>query len=258
MTDRRPITALARRRAWGELGVRPWTFLTLLLAMVALGMFASRLGGWRHEKWVIEHGTPVTGEVSVIGLNQAREGTRDEELLVTLLYTPPGSKTPLEGQNTLPRSPGKMLSLKDRLPVRIDPSKPAFWTVRTEPAPLTLVMVTPLLCGGVAVLCGLLVLFKRRATLRAFQSAAPRRATVVSVRQSPLAPFSKLVGVTLDDVFDVVSDRRVRDCYWPNKSGPIHPKQSIEVLVSKRRTFAAAAYDIAPSSAGDLLREKPQ
>ena len=254
MTDRRPITALARRRAWGELGVRPWTFLTLLLAVAAVALVATRWGDWRHEKWVIENGTPMNGEVVYIGRSLGREGNRDEALFIALRYTPPNSTTPLEAWNDLPRDPGKKLSAKDVLKIHIDPAKPEYWTERTEPAPLALVMVTPLLCGGVAVLCGVLALLKRSAVLRALKTAEPRRATVVSVRQSPLAPFSKLVGVTLDES----EDRRVRDCYWPNSAGPIHPKQSIEVLVSKRRTFTAAAYGESPTMAGDLLRGKSE
>ncbi|MDB5328016.1 MAG: hypothetical protein JWM57_3585 [Phycisphaerales bacterium] len=252
------MTALVRRRAWGELCVRPWTFLTLVLIVAAVALVATRWGDWRHEKWVIENGTPVNGEVFYIGRSLGREGNRDEALYVALRYTPPNSTTPLEAWNDLPRQPGKKLSAKDVLHIHIDPAKPEYWTERTEPAPLALVMVTPLLCGAVAVLCGILAIIKRAGAIRAYKTAEPRRATVVSVRQSPLAPFSKLVGVTLDDVPDVASDRRVRDCYWPNTAGPIHPKQPIEVLVGKRRIFAAAAYGQSPTMSGDLLGNKPE
>ncbi|HEX8325387.1 MAG TPA: hypothetical protein VF595_15905 [Tepidisphaeraceae bacterium] len=239
MTDR-PITTAVRRRAWGELGVRPWTFLTLLLGVAALALAASRWGDWRHEKTVIETGTPVDGEVVYVGRSLGREGNREEALHVALRYAPPGSSAPLEAWGDLPRSPGKSVSAKDVLRVRIDPNRPEYWTERTSAPPLALVMVTPLLSAGVALLCFLIAWAKRHSALTAYRTAGATRATVTSVRQSPLAPLSKIVGVTIDGS----DDRRVRDCYWPNRAGPIHPKQAIDVLVAKRRVFAQAAYDL--------------
>lgn len=240
MPDRRPITAAVRRRAWGELGVRPWTFLTLLLGLAAVALAASRWGDWRHEAWVIANGTPVDAEVIFVGRSEAREGNRDETLNVLLRYAPPGSTAPLESRGDLPRLPGKSVSAKEKLRVRVDPNNPAYWTERTTPAPLALVMVTPLLSAGVAFVCFLIAWAKRRAALNAYRTAEPARATVVSVRQSPLAPLSKLVGLTVDGS----DDRRVRDCYWPNKAGQIHPQQTIDVLVGKRRAFATLAYEL--------------
>lgn len=264
MPDRRPMTAVARRRAWGELGVRPWTFLALLLAAAAVVLAGVRWREWRHERRVIESGTPVSAEVISIGMGDlARQGSRDETLSVILRYTPPASTSPLDAPGTLPRRPGTTVSLKDTLPVRVDPVRPDYWTERTEPPPLGLAMITPLLCGGVAVACGLIASIARAIVLRAFRSAEPRRATVVSVRQSPLAPFSKLVGVTLDTGPEAIeaaeavatptahtTDRRVRDCYWPNRCGTLHPNQTLAVLAAKRRTFAAAAYDVPTVSVG--------
>ena len=244
MPDRRPLTAVIRRRAWGELGVRPWTFLTILLALASLSVAYFRFTDWRYEKRIIESGTPVQAEVTVIGMGDlAKQGSRDETLNVELRYTPPESTSPLASRNTLPRKPGEVVKLKDILRVNIDPQRPEYWTERTQPQPLGLVMITPLLTGGVALLCGLLAFAKRNRVLRAYRQAEPRRATVVSVRQSPLAPFSKIVAVSLDEG----DDRRVRDCYWPTATGPVHPKQPIEVLIHRRHTFAAAAYGQAPA-----------
>lgn len=249
MPDLRPLTALARRRAWGELGVRPWTFLTLLMLLAAVVLTAVRWKAWRHEVDVVNHGTPVKAEVLYIGLSLLREGNRDEQLTVALNYTTPDGIKHTEQWGQLPRKPGTSISAKQFVDVKVDPNQPTFWTERTEAPPVTLVMITPLICLGVAIACGLIALARRQGSLRAYQLAEPRRATVVSVKQSPLAPFSKLVGVALDNA----EDRRVRTLYWPNKLGPVHPKQVIEALVHKGRAYSTLAYGEKPTTPGDVL-----
>ena len=251
MSDRRPITAAIRRRAWGEFGVRPWSFLTLALLVLSGFMSVGRIRDRQNEAYLIEHGTPVQAEITALGLGaNARQAPRDEPVAVMLRYTPPGSSGPLDTGGVLPRKAGETAALKQIITVRILPERPEFWTERTEPAPLGTGLVAPGLCALVAVGCAILAVFKRSAVVAAYRSAEPRRATVASVRQSPLAPFSKLIGVTVDG--DV--DRRVRDCYWPTRCGTVHPGQAVDVLVARRRTFAAAAYGQGPGGpAGDVL-----
>lgn len=252
MSDRRPITAAVRRRAWGELGVRPWSFLTIALLVLSGFMSAGRIRDWRNEAYLIAHGTPVQAEVTSLGIGaNAHKAERDEPVNVMIRYTPPGASGPTESGGVLPRKPGVTLALKDKITIRILPERPQYWTERTESAPVGTGLVAPGLCAVVAVGCAVLAVGKRTAVLTAYRSAEPRRATVASVRQSPLAPFSKLIGVTVDSDD---ADRRVRDCYWPVRCGTVHPGQAIDVLVAKRRVFAAAAYGQSPGGpAGDVL-----
>ena len=63
MPQLRPITSKVRRRAWGELGVRPWTFLTLLLLAVAVFMAIGSYRAWRGEARLIRVGVPTEAEV---------------------------------------------------------------------------------------------------------------------------------------------------------------------------------------------------
>ncbi|MGC4030656.1 MAG: hypothetical protein QM754_02750 [Tepidisphaeraceae bacterium] len=240
MPDRRLLTAAVRRRAWGEIGVRPWTFLSIVLAIAAVVLAATRFGDWQRERRVIESGTPIVAEVAYIGMGDlAKQGSRDEPLSVTLRYTPPGASNQIEANNILPRKPGTVVALKDKISVKIDPQQPSFWTERTASPPFGLALITPLLCAAVAVACVAVAFLKRAGVLKAFQNAEPKRAVVRGVRQSPLAPMSKLVSIELEATDP---DRRVRDCYWPARLGAIHPKQPIDVLVYKRRAFATAAF----------------
>jgi len=235
--DPRPLSAPAKRRAWAELPVRAWLAMTVCLLVAAIILASTRIGAYVQERRVVETGTPVEGVITAIGMSGAREGSRDEVQHVTLRYTPPGGTQPLEADGDLPRKPESMISLKDVLHVKIDPNAPRFWTERDAPPPVSTILVTPALCLMVGVLSFFIAWMRRNRVLRVAARGERVTGRVVSVKQSPLAPMSKQIGLTLAG-----EDRRVLHCYWPARLGAISPGQEVEVLVDPPRALVAALY----------------
>lgn len=238
----RPITPRARRRSWAEMYVRPWVLLTVVFILAGLIMAGSRVSGVLSERRTITAGVPVNAKIVDFGASQARRAERDETISVTLEYTPPGASAPIRSSGILPRKPGEVLQIYQQIDVKIDPDNPKFFTDRTDLPPLTAALGVPLLLGGIGLACFAVAAWARRSALKTFTAGALRRATVVSIRQSPAAPMSKQIGFTLNDS----DDKRVHQCFWPNHLGAITPGQAIDVLVPANpdRSVAAAAYGV--------------
>lgn len=216
--------------------VRPWLVLTAVLLIVAAAIAAVRATEYVHERSVIRDGPLVSGTVAAVGVSLAHEGARDEELRILLDYTTPDGQA-VEAWGDLPRKPGELVTAKDVIPVHIGPVDPSYWTARDAPAPLGSTLTVPLLCLPAAVLCAAIAWVRQRA-MRAIESGGvARSARVITVKLSPLAPFSKLIGLTLADE----PARRVLHCYWPAKRGAIRAGDSIDVRTSANGRHAMIA-----------------
>lgn len=238
----RPLTPRARRRSWAEIHVRPWVLLTVLFLLAAFVMGATRFRNVMRERRVVASGTAVTAKIMDFGASQARRADRDETLSVTLEYTPPGASAPVRSPGTLPRKPGEVLHIYGPIDVKIDPDDPTFFTDRSDPPPLTAELGVPLMLTGLSAACFVVALIARNAVLKAFSTGQLRRATIVSVKQSPAAPMSKQIGFGLDGA----NDKRIHQCFWPNSLGAVTKGQAIDVIVPKNpdRSLAAAAYGV--------------
>ena len=196
--------------------VRPWLVLTGVLLLVAAAITAVRTTEYLHERAVIRAGPPVDATVVSVGVSMARQGIRDEDLRILLDYTTPQGQA-VEAWGDLPRKPGELVSSKDIIRVHVGPDDSSYWTARDAPAPLGSVLTVPLLCLPAAALCAAIAWLRQRAMRKIDTDGVMRAAQVITVKLSPLAPFSKLVGLTLNDE----PARRVLHCYWPAKCGPV-------------------------------------
>ena len=228
-------------RPWAELPVRPWLAMTFCLVLTAVILAGMHIGAYFHERRAIERGLPVDATVISIGLNESREGSRDEIQHVMLSYTPPGATEPMESDGDLPRLPGATVTTKDILHVKIDPSQHSYWTARTEPPSVLMVLATPLMCLLVGVISFFVAWLRRAGIGKTVMKGQRVIGRVIGVRQSPLAPMSKQIGVALGG-----DDRRVLHCYWPTRLGPIAAGQEVEFIALPPRVVVASLYPNRP------------
>ncbi|HEX8339566.1 MAG TPA: DUF3592 domain-containing protein [Tepidisphaeraceae bacterium] len=225
-------------RTWLELPVRPWLVLAVLMTLVAIALAAHRYSGTMQQRRLVESGTSVVATVKTIGLVSERQASRDEPRRVRLVYTDPASGREISSEGMLSRKERSRVELGQKFNVRIDAADPDRWTDRTEPSPLSAELAVPMLMLPVAAVCWAAAWLKKRRVARAARAGGLHTARVVSVRQSPLAPMSKQIGVVLDG-----PDRVVRPLYWPAKFGPVHPDDQIDVIAGPRGpVLAARAY----------------
>jgi hypothetical protein len=222
-------------QAWLELPVRPWLVMAMVMTIVTIALGIYRYNGTLRERRLIESGTPVTATVKSIGLGQENIASRDEPRRVTLVYTDPKRGREISSEGLLPRQERARVTLGQTLKVKVDPENPAVWTERTTPPPLSAELAVPMLLLPLTAACWVASLLKRQRVAQVIRDGTVRRANVVTVRQSPLAPMSKQIGVVLDG-----PDRVVRSLYWPSKLGPVHPENAIDVIATDRGPLLAA------------------
>lgn len=223
-------------RSWMEMPVRPWLAVTGLMLLAALGIGIYNFRTAVEERRLIGSGTPVQAVVVDLG-RDTRQLPRDEPVRVTLEYTIPGSQKTIRSERMIHRQTGGLIRLRDQIPIRFDPESPEVWTARTEPPPLLQSMTVPLALIPVVLISGLVTFLHRQRVIRVIRKGSIRKAGVVSIRQPPLAPLSKQLGVTLEQ------DRTVRSLYWPNRLGQVRVGDVIDVLTDGKRVFAARAYE---------------
>ncbi len=126
--------------------------------------------------------------------------------------------------------------------IRYDPDQPDIWIDRAEAQPwiarLTIVwMLLP------ALLVSLLMLFVRRfQMLRVWRDGVEVAGTVVELRQSPIAPRSRIVRFTLGDP----ENRRIFSTFFPNSAGEINKGDELLLLTlpsNPSRAIVAELYE---------------
>ncbi|GIW77618.1 MAG: hypothetical protein KatS3mg104_2681 [Phycisphaerae bacterium] len=223
-------------RSWMEMPVRPWLAVTGLMLLAALGIGIYNFRTAIEERRLIRSGTPVQAVVVDLG-RDTRQMPRDEPVRVTLEYTIPGTQKTIRSERMIHRQTGGLIRLRDQIPIRFDPESPEVWTARTEPPPFLQSMTVPLALIPVVLISGLVTFLHRQRVIRVIRKGSIQKAGVVSIRQPPLAPLSKQLGVTLEQ------DRTVRSLYWPNRLGQVRVGDVIDVRTDGKRVFAVRAYE---------------
>jgi hypothetical protein len=218
----RALTLRARRRSWNELPVRIWVILTVAVALITVYFTITKYLSGRYERWLITQGTPVQAELFRV------QGTRDssqafnltDRLQVYLNYEVPG-----HGKFT--EVPGWLAQLPDQTPtprvrpgemraIRIDPDDPKSWTDRTEPRPWLAEFTIVLLLLPLLAVLGLIAAWRRTQVLNIWRNGEVAAGVVVDLKQSSIAPFSRIVRFALADA----DDRRVFSTLHPAKGIP--------------------------------------
>jgi hypothetical protein len=215
----RPLTLAARRRSWAEMPVRVWCVLAIALVAVIVYFTIGRVAAGASERALILNGIPVDAvAVQIAGtINPEARFTRTEALTGKVRYTLPGETEPrtVPGSLSIVGTPDAVIHPGDKISLRVDPNDPNNWTDRTEPRSWVVELsVVAILLPLVGVL--LLVAFLQRArVLRIWRHGEETAATVVEVRQTALAPLSRLVRFTVNDG----SSSRVGSVLVPVRAG---------------------------------------
>lgn len=219
----RQITPRARRRSWNELPVRIWVILAVAVALITGYFTVNEYLGGRYERWLITQGTPLTARVMWInGVRRLGETfNRTDRLQAQLHYTPPGADEELEyvpgWLAQLPdQKPVPTITIGDMIPIRIDPDNVTTWTDRERPRPWLAEFTVVLLLLPALVLLTLIALLRRTRVLDVWRRGEVAAGAVVELKQSAIAPFSRVVRFTFADG----SDRRVFSTLHPAKNAP--------------------------------------
>jgi hypothetical protein len=243
----RPLNSRARKRSWAEAPVRAWMGASLFLAVLLAYLIAQNIHDAILDRRLIAQGVPTTAKiVDIAGDGDPRKavamhGATDDRT-VHLSYTDQhgnaveSASRPIENPKFEGRHPGQTIE------IRYDPERPESWTDRTEPLPwaarLTIVwMLLPLL------IIALIMLVVRRAqVLTIWRDGVEANGTVVDLRQSAIAPRSRVVRVTLKDS----EDRRIFSTFFPNAAGALQKGDELLLLTSpgnRSRVIAAELYE---------------
>lgn len=218
----REITLRASRRSWNELPVRIWVILALAVALITTFFSVTKYLAGRYERWLIAEGAPLKADVMWINGTQDKrmEFKRTDRLQAQLGYTPPAGQR----LNFVPgwlaqlpdQKPEPVIHVGDQVPIRVDPGNPTVWTDRTQPKPWLVDFTIVMLLLPLLVLLGLLALFRRMRVLNIWRKGEIGAGVVVDLKQTAIAPLSRVVRFTLADG----SDRRVFSTLHPAKEAP--------------------------------------
>ncbi len=207
-----------------EINVRPWLAVTLLMLIAAIALGTYGFMQAQQERRLIDSGVQVDARVMSLG-NDTRQMPRDEPVRVTLEYADPASGRVISSERLIHRKPGGVIKVKEEIEVRIDSADPTVWTARTEALPLLQPLTVPLIMLPIVLLSLIATWWQRSRVMRVLATGTRKSATVASIRQSPLAPMSKQIGLSIEG-----TDRTVRQAYWPTRNGPISKGQMIQVI----------------------------
>lgn len=218
----RELTPRARRRSWSELSVRMWVVLSVAVALITVGFTISKYLAGRYERWLITQGTPVEAKLMKIenASDPNKTYNRTDRLRAHLEFSfngqqyreIPGWLAQLPDEPPpAPISPGQIIT------VRLDPENPLVWTDKSQPRswPAQFTIVWLLLVPLLAILV-LVALLRRTQVLGIWRKGELSPAVVVELKQTAVAPFSRIVRFTLADG----SDRRVFATLHPAAAVP--------------------------------------
>ena len=219
-----------------EINVRPWLAVTTLMLLAAVGIGVYSLIIAQEERNIIASGTAVDAVVVDLG-RDTRQLPRDEPVAVTLEYTNPATGKTIRSPRMIHRKPGGVIRKTEIIPIKFDPDSPEVWTARTEPLPFLQPLTVPLALVPVVILSFAVLLWQRSRVLRVVRTGTREPATITSVKQPPLAPLSKQLGVSRE------TDRTVRQLYWPTRLGPVVKGDTIDIITDGKLVLAAKAYE---------------
>ena len=237
----RPITSLVARRAWGDIHVRFWWLSALavtgIIAYFTIGQVREAL----RDREVILHGMSVQATILKAGERDIRGHAvlRDTAHSVVLeAKMPEGNYREFRG--TVGPGPG-YLKVGETLDIRVDRNNPDVWTDRQEVTPwsrqltitfIFLPVIAALLLGAVVA---------RRRLLKVWRNGMPAEGTVVDLRHSAWAPFSRVVRYSLAES----RDRRIFSALAPTRFAPAKG-QTVHLLApadgSSKPTLLARLY----------------
>jgi hypothetical protein len=241
----RPLTPAARRRSWAEMPVRIWLVLAAMLGIVIVYFTTSQIIASSSEREMILNGIPVEGVVVQIDGRAAPEATfhRHEALAAKVRYTLPGEENARQvaGSLSVVNDPDAVIHPGDRIALRVDRSDPERWTDRTQPRSWVVELSVALVLLPLLAVLLVVAVLQRARILRIWQEGDAANGKVVDVRQTAIAPLSRMVRFTLSDG----SNSRVCSVLVPTRAGVPARGEVISLVIPRgvpQRAVAAKLY----------------
>jgi hypothetical protein len=189
---------------------------------------------------------PLEADVMWINGTQDRriEFKRTDRLQAQLGYTVDGQRMDfVEGwMAQLPdQTPIPTIRVGDKIPIRVDQDAPKVWTDRAQPKPWLVDFTIVLFLVPLLVVLGLIALLRRMQVLKIWRKGEAAAGVVVDLKQTAIAPLSRVVRFTLAEG----SDRRVFSTLHPARGAP-GPGDVIWVVFPPRnpgRAIVASLYE---------------
>jgi hypothetical protein len=199
--------------------VRIWCVLAAVLGVVIIYFTISQVLTGAAERAMILNGIPVTAQIVQLSgtSNPDAAFRRNEPLATKLQYTLPGEDKPRaeRGQLSILSDHDAVIHPGDQIALRIDRNDPDHWTDRTEPRSWLVELSVVAILLPMVVLLLIIAALQRARILRIWRNGEAAEATVVEVRQTALAPLSRLLRFTLNDG----SSTRVCSVLIPTRAG---------------------------------------
>src|SRR5580658_5746278 len=201
----RPVTAAANRRTWMEPRVRAWWLAAGALLAISAFFAVARLIEWNRVRWVVNHGRTVNAVIDQIGpYDQGIRGNAspDNDVRIHIVADDLDKDLDLKGADAVSALEGyldgrtALISLNDKIQIRIDPDDPTVWTYRTDTPPLLGKMFSAGLVLGPALVCLAAAFWVRRGVVRIWTSGVAQEFAVVKSHQTAAAPLSRVVLCT--------------------------------------------------------------
>jgi hypothetical protein len=206
--------------------VRFWWVAALVLFLLGGYLCVRGFIGWRRTVGLVRHGQPVVAVVKQAN-NEVIERKQPGNSNLLLEYQWRGRTYAnwgvLEG-----RRPEDLVSVNDRVPLRIDPNDPDTWTGRSDPPPLGEAVAGGLIVLGVSLVLLLPAVLARRRVLRTWREGTAADAVVLGRHQTALAPRARAVRCTVPGV----AEGRVFTVYAP---AAVADAESLPVILPPRR-----------------------
>jgi hypothetical protein len=186
------MTARATARSLQEPKVRFWWQAAAVMGAAMLYFLGSDLLSWNQELNIVRNGTAVSAVITRIGEAeaQARGNVSSREFPVQLTFkfndVQYNDFGMLEG-------PERRVTLKDVVPIKINPDKPTKWTDLSETPPLGPVFLSAGMIFPFVLACGVTSYFLRRRVLGIWRNGVASLYAVELTTQTALAPKSRVV-----------------------------------------------------------------
>lgn len=225
----RELRPRGKARSFSELPVRIWVILSVAIALITIYFVISRFLQGRELRRLLSEGKLV--HASIIEINGTKDRTivfkRSDPLRVWVGFELPNERNVVAEGPLAQLAESLPLRVGDPIDIRVDPShlepwdKPGMkrlykWTDRTAPPPWYVEYAVVLLLLPLFAMVGAIALWRRIGVVKVWRNGEVSAGVVVDLKQTAVAPFSRIVRFTLADG----SDRRVFSTLHPAKDAP--------------------------------------
>ena len=176
--------------------VRVWIILTLAVAFVTIYFTITRIQEALDNRWLADHGVQINAIfTSVSGDPLPKRRLRNETMPSTIKFTYGGKQ--YESELELEPKPGIPAVVGTELPIKIDPNNPSRLMEVAQPPPWSHELAVIAVLIPVLMIVALVVLWKRRGVLKVWRDEPLTEAVVVELRQTPVAPMSRVIRFTI-------------------------------------------------------------